>query len=62
MGQNQPKESDSKASQSGRINADGNARWSPVELKDRVSAKFQGKDAVNTASGTGSKANPGKGQ
>ena len=32
------------------------------DLKDRVGAKFQGKDAVNTASGTGSKGNPGRPQ
>ncbi len=29
------------------------------ELKDRVSASFQDKKAVNPATGTGSKGNPG---
>jgi len=55
MGWNQPKESEGK-----RDEAMGNARMNPQNLKDRASASFQGRQAVNPASGTGSKGNPGK--
>lgn len=57
MGQQQYKESEGKMT-----NAVGNAKDSPNELKDRVSAKFQNKDPMNVnpkATGTGSKGNPG---
>lgn len=52
MGQNQPKEPDTK-----REEAVGGAV--KHELKDRVGASFQDKKAVNPATGTGAKGNPG---
>lgn len=54
MGYNQPKESEGKR-QEGK-----GSPHNPCELKDRTGASFQGRQAVNSASGTGAKSNPGK--
>lgn len=53
MGQMQNREAEGK-----REEAVGGAVKN--DLKDRVGASFQPKSAVNPASGTGSKGNPGK--
>jgi hypothetical protein len=55
MGQMQNRESEGKREESsgGAVKHD---------LKDRIGASFQGKQAVNPATGTGSKGNPGKPQ
>jgi hypothetical protein len=58
MGQMQPKESEGS-----RTEATGNVRHAPVNLKDRVGAKFEQQNNVNPAygkGGSGSKGNPGR--
>lgn len=54
MGQNQPKESEGSRTEGSGSPHNRN------EQKDRVGATFQGKQAMNPASGTGAKGNPGK--
>lgn len=54
MGQEQYKASEGKKTEG------TGSPHNPNNLKDRVGASFQGRQAVNPASGTGSKGNPGK--
>lgn len=63
MGQNQNTDKDSIVSpekvQASRQQGEGSAH-NRHDLKDRVGAKFQDKQANNPASGAGAKSNPGK--